>query len=366
MITLKPSKIHFDYGLFGIVVLFSLFGLVMIYNASSVEAMRDFADKYYYLKNQAVWFLIGLMALFFFSFFDYRRLEKIAPILFFLNILLLILVLIPGIGSMVFGARRRINLGFFAFQPAEMMKLSLVLYLASWLKEKRSIWPFLFLIILILGLIVLEPDLGTAVVIIATAFALYFVAEPSWFKPLFLVLLGAAGFLFLSFSSPYRRERLLTFLDPARDPLGSSYHIRQILIGLGSGGLLGKGLGHSRQKYEYLPEATTDSIFAIIAEETGFLGSLVLIMAFLFFSLRGAAIAQRAPDMFSRLLAIGIVFWLSLQYLINLSAMVALIPLTGIPLPFISYGGSALVIALAGVGILLNISRFQVKRTGRK
>lgn len=365
MITLKPSKSHFDYWLLGVVVLLSAFGLVMIYNASSVEAMRDFADKYYYLKNQAVWFLIGMVALFFFSFFDHRRLEKIAPILFFLNILLLLVVLIPGIGSKVFGARRRINLGFFAFQPAEMMKLSLVLYLASWLKERRSILPFLLLISLILGLIVSEPDLGTAVVIIATAFALYFVAESSWFKPLFLVLLGVASFLFLSFSSPYRRERFLTFLNPARDPLGSSYHIRQILIGLGSGGLLGKGLGYSRQKYEYLPEATTDSIFAVIAEETGFLGSLVLIGAFLFFSLRGASIAQKAPCLFSRLLAIGIVFWLSLQYLINLSAMVALIPLTGIPLPFISYGGSALVIALSGVGVLLNISRSQVKRTER-
>lgn len=362
MFTLKPSKSLFDWWLLLVVIFLSLFGLVMIYNASVVEAMRDFGNKYYYLKNQTVWLVIGIVGFAFFSLFNYRHLEKIAPLLFFINILLLILVLVPGVGVKVLGARRRIDFGFFAFQPAEMVKLTLVLYLSSWLKEKRHILPFLGLIVGILGLIILEPDLGTAVVVISTAFALYFVAESSWFKSLFLVILMIAGFLFLSFSSPYRRERFLTFLDPTQDPLGSSYHIRQILIALGSGGLWGKGAGHSRQKYEYLPEATTDSIFAIIAEETGFLGSLMLILAFLFFSLRGFTIAQNAPCLFSRLIAIGITFWLSFQVLINLSAMVALIPLTGIPLPFISYGGSALVVSLAGVGILLNISKFQVKR----
>lgn len=340
----------------------SLFGLVMVYNASVVEAMRDFSDKYYYLKNQGLWLILGFLVLFFFSVFPYQRLEKIAPAIFFLNLILLFLVLIPGLGVNVLGARRRINLGFFAFQPAEMIKLTLVLYLSSWLKKEKPLLPFLILIFLILTLIILEPDLGTTVVVVSTALAIYFVAEKTLFKPALLVFLGIISFIFLSFSSSYRRERLLTFINPAKDPLGSSYHIRQVLIALGSGGLFGKGFGQSRQKYAYLPEATTDSIFAIIAEETGFFGSLILILSFLSLSSRGFLIAQRAPCLYSRLVAIGITFWLSFQVLINLSAMVALVPLTGIPLPFISYGGSALVINLAGVGILLNISKFQIKK----
>jgi len=209
-------------------------------------------------------------------------------------------------------------------------------------------------------LIMLQPDLGTAVILAATGLVVYFVSGGSLFlislAGLFGLLSGAA----LIFFSSYRRERFLTFLNPARDPLGASYHIRQILIAIGSGGLFGVGLGQSRQKYEYLPEATTDSIFAVIAEELGFVGAISLLVLFLLVVWRGMRIAKEAPDDFARLLAVGITAWIGFQALVNLSAMVAIVPLTGVPPPFISYGGSSLVLSLTAMGILVNISKQRI------
>jgi cell division protein FtsW len=210
---------------------------------------------------------------------------------------------------------------------------------------------------MVVGLVLLEPDLGTSVIIIAIALILYFASgAPVWHFALILPVL-VVGVVGLAIISPYRMARLTTFLHPDKDPLGSSYHIRQALLGLGSGGWFGVGIGQSRQKYEYLPEANTDSIFAIIGEETGFVGGVAVILMFVFASWRGFRIAKRARDGFGRLLAIGITSWISVQTIINLSAMVALMPLTGVPLPFISYGGSSLIIMLAAAGILLNISK---------
>ena len=211
-----------------------------------------------------------------------------------------------------------------------------------------------------MGLVMLQPDLGTSMIIICIAFLIYYVSGAPITHLLSLGLVGSIGALGLILSSAYRKARLMTFLNPTSDPLGSSYHIRQALIAIGSGGLWGLGLGQSRQKYQFLPQVTTDSIFAIISEELGFFGASLVILAIYAIVLRGLIIAKRAPDLFSKLLATGISGWIGFQAFVNLAAMLALLPLTGMPLPFISYGGSSLIVIMAGVGLLLNISRYQL------
>jgi len=272
-------------------------------------------------------------------------------------LLSLIVVLIPGVGTKVLGARRWLVVGPVRFQPAEFAKLAFVLYLSTFWSSKRSLWPFLIILVVLLGLIMLEPDLGTAVVLATTSLLVYFVSGAPLLSLALVGLVGLLGGAGLILLSPYRRERFSTFLNPTHDPLGASYHIRQILIAIGSGGWFGVGLGQSRQKYEYLPEVSTDSIFAVIAEELGFIGGLVILILFLILIWRGMKIAKEAPDEFGKILAVGLISWIGFQALVNLAAMVALVPLTGIPLPFISYGGSSLVLSLTGMGILANIAR---------
>ena len=373
-VTLKSAFYRPDWLLIFLVLGLTVFGVIMVGNASVVEAYRDFGNKFYYFRLQTFWAILGLSAFFVFSFFDYRRLKKITIPLMLFSLFSLIVVLIPGLGTKVLGARRWLVLGPLTFQPAELAKLSFILYLATFLSNKnlspeatepcfsnkRKLWPFLVILGVLLGLIMLEPDLGTAVVLAATSLVVYFVSGAPLLS---LTLVGLTGILAgvgMILFSPYRRERLSTFLNPTHDPLGASYHIRQILLALGSGGLWGLGLGQSRQKYEYLPAVMTDSIFAVIAEELGFIGGAAILLAFLFIIWRGFKIAQGAPDRFGQLLAVGITAWIGLQALINLAAMVALVPLTGVPLPFISYGGSSLVVTLAGMGILINISKYRV------
>lgn len=362
MVTLKSQKPKPDYLLALVVFGLVLFGLLMVYDASVVEAYQKFSDKYFYLKQQLRWVVLGLLSGLIFAKVDYRKLAKIASLMMFVTIILLILVLIPGLGTKALGAKRWINIAGFSLQPAELTKIVFVLYLASWLSKQSRFLPFLVLSSLLLGLIILEPDLGTAVIIITSGFLVYFTSGAPLFYLSLLSFLGVFGGLTLIWTSPYRRQRLLSFLDPTSDPLGASYHIRQILIAVGSGGLFGLGLGRSRQKYEYLPAATTDSIFAVIAEEMGFVIGLIVIMAFFFIIWRGILIAKEASDRFGQLLAVGITSWIGMQSLINLAAMVALVPLTGVPLPFISYGGSSMVVTLTAIGILLNVSKNRVKK----
>ncbi len=361
MIKLIAQKRSLDKKLLGVVIGLTLFGVLMVYNASVAEAARDFQDKFYYLKYQALWALIGLSLMLVASLINYKFLEKISFLIFFVNLLLLIIVLFPGIATEIKGAKRWLNLGIFSIQPSELIKLTFVIYLASWLKQKRSLWQLAILIFFVLFLIILEPDLGTAVAVTSTAFLTYFASGASIANLLPISFLGVISGLLVILGSEYRRKRLLTFFDASIDPLGTSYHVRQILIALGSGGLFGLGLGQSRQKYAYLPEASTDSIFAIIAEEIGFVGSMALILALFYVVYRGLKIAKSAPDIFGKILASGISIWIGVQTIINLSAMVALVPLTGLPLPFISYGGSSLIVVLLGMGILLNISKYQIK-----
>lgn len=329
----------------------------MIGSSSIVDAARDFGDKWYYLKLQSGWATIGLAGFFFISRFRYQKLEKLSTILLPVSLLLLLLVLIPGLGSKFLGARRWLNLGLFSFQPAELAKLTLAIYFSSLLKKTSRFWPFIFILGVTSLLTMLEPDLGTTLILIGSGVITYFgsggqLRYLGLTIPVLGVLLGI-----LIVISPYRLSRLKTFFDHSRDPLGSSYHIRQVLLSLGSGGVFGVGLGQSKQKYEFLPEATTDSIFAVIGEELGLVGGLAIIATFLVFMRQGFLIAASAPDRFGANLALSLTSWISLQALVNLGAMVAIIPLTGVPLPFISYGGSSLVLVLLASGILVNIAR---------
>lgn len=333
----------------------------MIFESSNVSAFRDFGDKYHYVKDQLIWILIGTVGMSIASVFDYHRYYKYALPGIIITFVLLILVFIPGFGIRALGAHRWIGFGTFSFQPAEIAKLSLIIYLSAWFSHKETgrFLPFLMLVGTVAGLIILEPDLGTSIIVLTVSLILYFIAGSPIWHLLLIVPSGLSAVTILALTSPYRLRRLTTFMNPSLDPLGASYHIRQVLISLGSGGWLGLGLGSSRQKYEFLPEATTDSIFAIIGEEFGFIGAIILIALFLFFISRIFKIVRNAPDRFGALLSVGILSMITMQFIINIGSMTAVFPLTGIPLPFISYGGTNLIIMLISCGIILNISRQQ-------
>jgi cell division protein FtsW len=349
----------FDFVLFCAVVFLTLFGLFMIYDASSYIAFRDFQDKYYYIKEQSINALLGMSVLLLFSFFDYKKLYNLSIPILILAILMLFAVFIPGIGVYALGANRWINLGFTVLQPAEFVKLSLAIYLSAWFstKEKGRLLAFGMLLGLVLLLIMAQPDMGTASIILFEAIVLYFLSGADIRHFFYMIPFVGVSAIILILLAPYRIARLTTFLTMGSNLESASYHVKQILIALGSGGLLGVGAGNSLQKYAYLPENVTDSIFAIIAEEFGFLGATAIIIVYLIFLWRGFFIATHARDTFGKLLAVGIISFIGIQAVINLSAMTALLPLTGVPLPFISYGGSALIVDLAAVGILLNISK---------
>lgn len=355
----KQTKGKMDFVIVVCVLLLSFFGLLMIFNVSFPSALRDFGDKYYYFKEQLNWFAVGIAAMIFFILFDYHKLYKLALPLLLGTLFLLGAVFIPGIGVNALGASRWINLGFINLQPAEFAKLTLIIYLAAWFsyKEKRRFLSFLILLSVVISLIILEPDLGTASIISTLAIILYFLSDAPFWHFLFLVPLVVGGGVALAVFSPYRLQRVMTFFNPNTDLQGSSYHLRQILLALGSGGWLGLGIGKSRQKFSYLPETTTDSIFAIVGEELGFLGATFILFLFFIIFWRGVQIALNAPDKFGKILAGGLISAITLQVLINLGAMVSIIPLTGVPLPFISYGGSNLIISFSMIGILANISK---------
>ncbi len=357
---LKRSRSgRIDYTLFITCVFVTLFGVLMVYDASVIEAYRDFGDKFYFAKQQLVWAGVGLAVMAILSQIPYQFWKKVSLWAFLATLVMLILVLIPRVGSKILGARRWLNLGGLTIQPAELAKLTLIMYLASILEKKQRLTQVLIAVAGAVGLIFLEPDLGTAIVVAAIGGAIYFFSGASLVLLSLLSILGIVAGIGMILISPYRRARILTFLNPTDDPLGASYHIRQVLIALGSGGLFGVGIGRSRQKYQYIPAATTDSIFAIIAEEIGFIGCVCLILGLLFIVRRTFKIANKAPDQFGKLLSGGIAAWLGIQVALNLATMVALLPLTGVPLPFISYGGSSTIVTLAGIGILLNISKYE-------
>lgn len=344
-----------------------IFGLVMISSAGVIYSQTRFADEYYFFKHQLFFGVFpGMLALYMFSRLDYHFWKKVAVPLFFLSVIFLILVFVPGVGSRVYGASRWIQLGPFSFQPSEMTKLAIIVYLAAWLESRgtarikdlfEGMLPFLGIMGLIGFLIMKQPDTGTLGVIILTSFAIFFVAGARLHHLASMGALGAFALWILVKIEPYRFNRILAFLDPGADPQGIGYQINQAVLAIGSGGLFGRGLGKSVQKYNYLPEASGDSIFAIIAEELGFIRVLVIIILFAILAHRGYKIAKKSPDLFGKLIVTGIISWITFQALINIAAMIGLVPLTGVPLPFVSYGGTALLFALIGMGIVVNVSR---------
>lgn len=355
-----------DYLLITIIGLLLALGLVTLSSASSAVAYQKFQDTYYYLRRQFLFGVLpGLALLFLFSRIDYRRWKKFALPLIVVSLGLLAAVFLPGIGFSYGQAHRWVRLGGFIFQPAEIVKLTFLLYIASWLERKGAelndlnfgFLPFVILLGLVSALIILQPDVGTVGIIIIMATLTYFVAGARIYWMGILVGGGASLLFALIKLAPYRLARLATFLNPELDPRGIGYHMKQALVAIGSGSLFGLGLGHSRQKFLYLPEVISDSVFAVIAEELGFIITSGIIILFIFLAFRGLRIARYAPDSFGRLLSVGIISWIVGQAVINMAAMLGLVPLTGLPLPFISYGGTALVAAMAASGILINISK---------
>lgn len=359
MPSLSKDMKKIDFLLLLPVVFLTIFGLFMIYDASSFIAFKDFGDKYHYIKDQIFWVTLGSFFLIFFFLFDYKKLFNLAIPILILAIAGLSMVFIPGLGLEALGAKRWIDFNFFVLQPSEFSKLALAIYLAAWFsnREKGRLLSFLLLLGVVLTLVILQPDFGTATIILSQSLAVYFLSGANILH-LFLLapILAVAGFLLVKLE-PYRAERLATFLNFNKSPDVLSYHVKQILIALGSGGITGVGIGNSLQKYAYLPESTTDSIFAIIAEEFGFIGATLVILLFVILIWRGFYIATKARDNFGKLLAGSISTYLGTQTVVNLASQTALLPLTGIPLPFISYGGSALIVSLCSIGILLNISK---------
>lgn len=356
-----------DKVLLGVVFSLMAFGLIMISSAGIIYSQTRFGDDYWFFKHQLLYGVLpGLIVLYFFQKIDYHLWKKLAVPFFFASIICLVLVFVPGIGSRVYGASRWLQLGPFSFQPSEMVKLSIILYLAAWLEGRgmqrikdlqEGFMPFIGIIGLISFLIIKQPDTGTLGVIVLSSLSIFFVSGARLSHLLGVAGLGFSALAILVKIEPYRFNRILAFRNPDLDPQGIGYQIKQALIAVGTGGFFGAGIGHSKQKFNYLPEPVGDSIFAIIGEEVGFVGSVIVVLLFVAFAMRGLKIAKNAPDDFGKFVATGIVSWVVFQAFINISANIALIPLTGIPLPFISYGGTSLLFLMAAMGVLMNISR---------
>lgn len=364
-----PQKMRKPDYLFALIVfLLTFFGIVMIASSSMVVSIEKYGTSYHYVLRQVGSLVIGLVLMFTTYHIDYRFWKKNALWFFLLTVALLILVFVPGIGVEINGARRWIGIGGPWFQPTEIVKISFIIYLAAWLDQKgenikklfTGFLPFVILIAFVGFLIMQQPDLGTMSVIVLTAAAMCFVGGAS----LSHLAAGAVSLVvlvgILIKTAPYRMQRLTVFLNPSADSQGASYHINQAMLAIGTGGWWGLGFGQSKQKYLYLPMSHTDSIFAIICEELGFVRSGIILVGFLFLGMRGYKIAKNAPDNFARLLAVGITAWIIVQTFINIASMLNLLPMTGVPLPFISYGGSSLIFLLAAVGVMLNISKSSV------
>lgn len=342
-----------------------VFGLIMVASAGIGYSRSRFGDAYFFFKRQLVGVSIGLAVLYLTQKINYNFWKKISIPFFAVSVIFLALVFVPGIGSRIYGANRWIQLGVISFQPSEMLKLSLIIYLAAWLDGRgerardffEGLLPFAIIMAAIGFLLIKQPDMGTLGVTVLIAMTIYFINGAKISHMLLLALGGFLSFYALMKTESYRTDRFLVFLHPELDPRGVGYQINQALLAIGSGGILGVGLGHSMQKFNYLPEPVGDSIFAIIGEELGLIGAAFLIVLFVGLSLRGLRVARNAPDIFSKLAAVGIVAWIFFQAFINIAAITGLIPLTGVPLPFVSYGGTSIIFLMAGIGILLNISK---------
>ena len=344
-------------------MLLGLLGLVMVFSSSSVSDLRKYSDAWHHLRRHVVWVAMGLVGLSITLRVDYRRLRRLAGPGLIVAIILLVLVLIPGIGIRTNGSARWIGLGVASFQPSEFAKLAVILYGAAMLSSRPpesvrlTLWPMLVVLGGVGGLIFLEPDLGTALILGGIVACLLFFAGLG-LGP--LMLTGGAGLglvAVLSLSAGYRRDRLFSVLDPWNDPQNTAWQTIQAGVAISNGGLWGLGLGASRAKWGFLPMVQTDFIFAIVAEELGFVAAILVVLAFLVLGLFGLSTAMSAPDRFGQLLAVGITAWILIQAFVNIGAVLGVLPITGVPLPFVSYGGSSMVLTLTAFGILLNVAR---------
>ncbi len=350
-----------DYPLIAITFILVVLGLVALSSASVVVSNDFFNKSYHFLIHQLMYSLpVGLLVFFILQKYSYKKLKSFSFPLIILSIVLLVLVFVPGLSYGNQGVKRWVALGSFSFQPFEFAKLAFIVYLAALLGKrpvKESLIPALVAFSVISLLVIAQPNMSALIILTVIAFAIYFLAEAK-FSYLLTIGVGImiAGFI-LAQLAPYRMARLTVFLNPELDPQGIGYQTNQALLAIGSGGVFGLGLGHSVQKWKYLPEVIGDSIFAITAEELGLAGAGTIVILFMLLAWRGIKIAKNAPDKFGYLLAGGITSWIFFQAFINMGSISGIIPMTGIPLPFISYGGSSLITVLAGIGILVNISK---------
>ncbi len=382
---IKLEKGNPDKAIIFFTAFMTLFGMIMIFNASVYIAAQIFGDQFYFLKLQFIWTIFALVIGFVVYLIGYHRMIKIAIPMMFLGITLLVLVLI--FGQEINGAKRWFEILNFTIQPAELIKPVLLIYLASWLAKYEDIKDaskakikkhaikklsgFIFILLFISILVMFEPDMGTTIIICLSAVLVFFLSSTNIMQTMGTISVALAGFLvgiIAIVMEPYRFERINTYIQlilhgEVADPRGAGYQIHQILIGIGSSGFWGKGFGQSRQRFGYLVENTafTDSTFAVVLEELGVLSAIIIIGLWIFFFFKGYQIAKNAPDKEGKLLAIGITIWLTLQTLLNIAANIGIIPITGLPLPFFTYGGSSTIVTFIGIALLLNISRYSIK-----
>jgi cell division protein FtsW len=356
------SKKTFDLTLLVIMALLSVMGVLALATTSTPLSLKLTNNPNFYLFHQLLWgFLPGLILAFIAFKIPLHGIKKWSFLIFIASYILMILVFVPGLSTTQLGATRWLNLGFTSIQPSEIMKLACIIYLASILnseKARNKFTAFIILLVLVCAALYFQKDMGSLIVLFSTMMIMFFCSKTPIKQTLSIGLAAILGFAGLILVEPYRLQRITSFLHPETDTLGAGYHINQALISVGSGGLTGSGLGLSVQKFGFVPQSISDSIFAIFAEETGFIGCVVLIALFLAFFIASFSVGKRLNDEYLRLMAIGIGSWFIVQTMVNIGAMIGVVPLTGIPLPFISYGGSHLMMELVACGLLLNISKY--------
>ncbi len=341
-------------------------GLLTVYSASFAVGYLEYGSANYFVVRQAFFAIVGVAALTYFMRLDYRQLRYLAVPMMVVALLGLLAVLVPGVGVERNGARRWLEFGPLSLQPSEFAKLAVIIYISAWLAGRRDniskftlgLVPFVLMVSVVGGLVIIEPDMGTAIIIVLTTSTLFFVAGAPLTHLALLIASGGLVSYAMIMAQDYRLDRLTSFVSPESDPQGKGFHILQLLIALGSGGVTGLGWGVSRQKFFYVPGAHTDGVFAIIGEELGIIGLLGVLGLFAFFVYRALKATLASRDQFGTLLGVGIVSWIAYQTLINVGGITRSIPLTGVPLPFLSYGGSALIAVMAGAGVLLSLSRY--------
>ena len=364
-IELNGDMMKFDRWLFIDVILLMLFGLLMIYSSSSIWSNYKFGNGFHYVVYQGIFVIVSIILMIILSKVDYQYYYRWSTKLLIISFILLGLVLIPGIGIIRNGSRSWFGIGGFGIQPSEFTKLALIIFTSKYLSRsnkflknyRKGVFPILGILFLSFGLIMLEPDFGTGMIIVVSIIALLFIAGVNMKFFIILGLIGILGIIILIIIAPYRMDRITSFLNPWSDPLGTGFQIIQSLYAIGPGGLLGMGLFNSRQKHFYLPEPQTDFIFSIISEELGVLGVVIVVSLFIFFLIRAIKISLSCEEMFAKYLSFGLTFQIIIQTILNLSVVIGLIPVTGVTLPFLSYGGSSLLVSSISVGIILSISK---------